>query len=640
MHFRHRDKGQLHRFKIGFFIILICSLLPLIIFPLYSRYYHQIHKTPSVTDGVLDLEGYDFSKSGPIHLDGSWEFYWNQWIITDRERNPADAFLVKIPHSWNQIQLDGDHLPGKGYASYRLLLKNCPPDESLISYIPNLGGAYRVFFNGELAAVSGNPTKDPAFTNVSLSLMLDRLSKPLPPQSEVVIEMSACHSGGLYQTPILSDSQSDYIYSSLRHNTAAMYVGLLVLILACYIYTMTVHQVKPQSLALLFLELVIFLRILVKDEFFGMIKLFAPFFQYHIVNNILLVLSLFLPSAFILWAKDFLDTQINMKTIRLTIGFELFCGIFILYYSIAGQLMLVFILFVISLIPFIYLLYKLYENLVNGVPYALSVASATMLILSSLIAAGLYASGLVIINISLYPPTAFLLAALIHVSIYLRKNQTLHLQALENAQLKLELKEKDTTLMLSQIKPHFLYNALVAIQVLCMHDPVVASEAIGKFSNYLRVNMRSINSRKPIPLSQELEHVENYAAIELLRFKDRLHIVYDLKVRDFKVPPLTIQPIVENAIKHGVCKKITGGTVTLCTYEEELVFVIEVKDNGVGFDPSTLDQKEDSYGLKNISFRLKKGMNADLRIESAPDQGTLVQIRIPKGEYGFECDHN
>ena len=89
-----------------------------------------------------------------------------------------------------------------------------------------------------------------------------------------------------------------------------------------------------------------------------------------------------------------------------------------------------------------------------------------------------------------------------------------------------------------------------------------------KFSGYLRTNMDSLTQKKPIPVSKEIEHVKNYVDIEKLRFADRLNVEYEISAENFNVPPLTIQPIVENAIKHGVNQKAEGGTVKIKTYEE------------------------------------------------------------------------
>ena len=194
-----------------------------------------------------------------------------------------------------------------------------------------------------------------------------------------------------------------------------------------------------------------------------------------------------------------------------------------------------------------------------------------------------------------------------------------------------ELEESKITIMLSQIQPHFLYNTLTSIASLCDSDPKVAKDVTINFSNYLRGNINSLSSSEMIPFEKELQHIDCYLSIEKVRFKERVEYVYDVKVKDFKVPPLTIQPIVENAVKHGICKKKEGGTIKLSTYEQEKDYVISIEDNGVGFVIG--EKKEDGrkhIGLENVESRLYKMCQGRIEIESEVNTGTKINIFIPK----------
>ena len=131
-----------------------------------------------------------------------------------------------------------------------------------------------------------------------------------------------------------------------------------------------------------------------------------------------------------------------------------------------------------------------------------------------------------------------------------------------------ELQKKQTQIMVSQIQPHFLYNTLSAIYVLCDDDPELAKETIMDFSKYLRHNMNSLNGSECVPFEQELKHTETYLAIEKLRFGPKLTVEYDIGCTDFRLPPLSLQPIAENAVKHGVRSRKDGGTVTISTYKK------------------------------------------------------------------------
>ena len=192
-----------------------------------------------------------------------------------------------------------------------------------------------------------------------------------------------------------------------------------------------------------------------------------------------------------------------------------------------------------------------------------------------------------------------------------------------------QLKDSRISIMLSQIQPHFIYNTLGTIERMCLKDPQKAFELVRNFSLYLRGNFSELDSVTPIRFTQELKHVEYYANIEKVRFPD-MNIEYDVQATDFVLPALSVQPLVENAIKHGLMRLESGGTVLIRSYETDTHFCVEVKDDGVGFDPSLpLDEKK-HVGLRNIRGRLKAMVNGQLNIESEINTGTKAVIMIPK----------
>lgn len=128
---------------------------------------------------------------------------------------------------------------------------------------------------------------------------------------------------------------------------------------------------------------------------------------------------------------------------------------------------------------------------------------------------------------------------------------------------------------------------------------------------------------------KELEHVRHYVNIEQIRFPD-MTIRFELYSGEFLLPALTIQPLVENAIKHGLMKLESGGTVMIGTCETEKYYCVSVVDNGVGFEPSILQDESKYIGIRNIRGRLEALCNGILTIESAPGKGTTALIKIPK----------
>lgn len=189
-------------------------------------------------------------------------------------------------------------------------------------------------------------------------------------------------------------------------------------------------------------------------------------------------------------------------------------------------------------------------------------------------------------------------------------------------------------LMLSQIKPHFLYNSLGAIEELCDSNPKAAREATAVFARYLRGNMNSISEEGSIPFEKELSHTRFYLELEQIRFEDALRVDYYVPCTDFLIPTLTLEPLVENAVRHGVRKNADGrGTVTIRTREYADHYEVSVMDDGPGFDPETKPDENCSHvGLQNVRERLMQVCGGTLQITSFPGKGTTAAIILPKRE--------
>lgn len=198
--------------------------------------------------------------------------------------------------------------------------------------------------------------------------------------------------------------------------------------------------------------------------------------------------------------------------------------------------------------------------------------------------------------------------------------------------LEKELRENQITLAMSQIKPHFIYNSLNSIYHLCDKDVAVAQKAISDFSDYLRRSIGAVERTTLVPFEEELNHVKTYLSLEQMRFGDDLRVEYNIGTTEFMIPTLSVQPLVENAVKHGICQREEGGgTITITVREEQNCFEIFVCDDGVGFNPDEEYQGEGTHvGIKNVRQRLEVMCNATLDVTSEPGKGTTVIIRIRK----------
>ena len=199
----------------------------------------------------------------------------------------------------------------------------------------------------------------------------------------------------------------------------------------------------------------------------------------------------------------------------------------------------------------------------------------------------------------------------------------------EKNMVEAQLKESRISIMLSQIQPHFIYNTLGTIERMCLKDPQKAFDLVRNFSLYLRGNFSELNSVTPIRFAEELKHIGYYVNIEKVRFPD-MNIEYDVEATEFVLPALSVQPLVENAIKHGLMRLESGGTVKIHSYETPTHFCVEVTDDGVGFDTEAPVDEKKHVGLRNIQGRLKAMVDGELVLESKPGAGTKAVIMIPK----------
>ena len=205
--------------------------------------------------------------------------------------------------------------------------------------------------------------------------------------------------------------------------------------------------------------------------------------------------------------------------------------------------------------------------------------------------------------------------------------------------LNAKLTESRISTMISQIQPHFIYNTLGTIEQLCITEPKEASKLVRNFSLYLRGNFSELDNAKPITFSQEMNHVKHYTDIEQVRFPD-MTIQYDLRSVEFLLPALSVQPLVENAIKHGLMGLEEGGIVTISAYETEKYYVVEVTDDGVGFDMNAGYDETKHVGIKNIRGRIEAMCGGTLTIESEIGKGTKATIRIPKEAQEYDSNNS
>ena len=192
-----------------------------------------------------------------------------------------------------------------------------------------------------------------------------------------------------------------------------------------------------------------------------------------------------------------------------------------------------------------------------------------------------------------------------------------------------EIAHERASVMVLQMRPHFIYNTLMSIYSLCNIDPQKARQVTMDFTNYLRKNFNAVASEGTVPFSTELEHTRAYLSVEQVQHEDMLLVDYDTQFTRFRLPPLTLQPLVENSVKHGIDPNSDPLHVLVKTSYTDSGIEIVVEDNGPGFDPA--DDSKPHPTLTNIRQRLEMMCSGSMEITPREGGGTVVRITIPPG---------
>lgn len=594
-------------------------------------------------DGIRQ-EGYtfDFSEAKPLtkthryYLRGNWEFYYKQLLSEQRGHSQPDC--ISVPGSWAGSPLHNMPYPNGGYASYRCYVQGLSYAKPLEIAVPNLACAYCVYVDGVLVTESGTVSDIYGETFTSPAAHKDKvyLDNGL---HEIIIEVSADSFSGLYLTPMITDYAYETAYSNAFSALRFALIGIIVyaaLVLAIFSARSKIRYFSPW-LTVLFLALT--LRMLISTEGYAVSQPLLGNLSYERMFLFSFASTFIIKLISIIYFRDELKLQVSLQSMALlSVSFLLVVigvdflpnAVYTNYYYLILQLF--------STVADLYLINKLCQSLAAGQKNAGLLCCAYLFLLIGLTVDALYTCGAMPYRCSSFMPISFALFALLITIIHARSAMVMYTNARQAKELERELEKADMAVMISQIQPHFLYNALNTIKSLIRRDPKTAEKAVIDFSYYLRGNMDSLTHSEPISFRTELQHIQYYCNIELLRFADKLKIEYDIQEDNFTVPTLSVQPLVENAIKHGVTKRPEGGTVKLSTRKDAENYIVQVSDDGVGFDPTAAlaEDGRSHVGLSNIRYRFSHMMHAEVTVDSTPSVGTTVTVYIPisqqKGE--------
>lgn len=592
-------------------------------------------KSLNTQKGVFDLSDTDIDSAEQIYLNGQWEFYYRTLLISDNTANiPASKYL-KVPDSWSNTILSDNSYPAGGYASYRAYIKNVNASQPVSLYIPNLGGAYKVFIDRRLVSSSGSFNQKNGEVVSSTSYETNPIMLNDSGEHEVIIEVGFENFSGLYLSPVLTNYNFNTYYSGAVLGLRYSFIGIMLFCAVLFLIIFVQSKPKFGSLWLPVLSFTLAVRMMISTEGYSLSQFLFFFTSYERINVFIFASTFIIKLVAIMYLKQSLNFAVSDKILvafsALFLTIAVGCGA--LPNSVYDTYTFA-LLQATSFIIDIYTYNKLCICVVKKVPNAQIYTLLYMFISLGVMVDAMYTNGLIPFKASSFMPVCFFVYVISVSVIYAKELSAIYKDAVLKKEYESELENANMSVMVSQIQPHFLYNALNTIKVLIKRDPKAAENAVIDFSYYLRGNMDSLTKTEPIPFSLELEHIKHYCGIEMIRFSDKINIQYNIGPDAFSVPTLSIQPLVENAIKHGITKRPEGGTVILSTYEDKDNYYVEVKDDGIGFDPNNYyrDDEKSHVGISITKKRLKSMLDAEMTVKSIKNKGTDITVRFPKNK--------
>ncbi|MDD3191844.1 MAG: histidine kinase [Bacilli bacterium] len=554
-------------------------------------------------------------------LDGEWEVYENQLIATDRiDISSIEKTYTTLPFS--RFLYDNEY----GYISYRLVIQDFPKGENIIVGFDDHVEGYAIYLNGVLTMTNSHLKNESGLLTL-VAEQPDYINDQ--DDLEIIIEISNYLYGytGLTRSPHLSGQERFYRSALLNFAFKAFIVGAIFFAALYQFFVLGIR--KKEKGAFCFAALSIFFALRLVFYHFPYF-FFLQAISHHtgrwgfFIHHITLYLAVF---ALYCLLKNFYEkqkqTELDQIIFYPTLSIILLS--LILPFDILSSYSPIFYLLAIIIMGLIFL-YTLIQKQKNEVNPFVSIMVLLLLL-------SLTYDLLIKQNVILYAEEmttgVYLFVALIYSSVYAFVREDEMSKVEEIVSLNKKIRDTEFTFLNSQIQSHFIYNTLNSIQSLCFTNPVKAGELIEDFSSYLRTRLEFNKMPNLLNVEDELENIRTYLNIEQERFGKRIRVEYNLLVGDFLIPPLTVQPLVENSVKHGISMKKTGGLITISTYDDPNFIYIKVADDGVGFDLKSLSEKQ-RVGTQNIRDRLRLHLNAELFINSEVGIGTVSVIQIPK----------
>lgn len=614
------------------FIVIILSLVtvffePILIFSL-SANSAKVYSQPKNINTVFDFKDYKYD--GDIFTPfGDYEFYYNQLLRTDSidEKDIIRDGTITMPNKWNGkkiIRNNTEHrLSGDGFATFRTTLKNLEPSSRINLQNKNYGNSIKVFFNGELSFSSGVLSKIQSMNNIS---PINSFTKTyiVPEDGNVIVDIEVGNSsyGGLPEVLVLKLKGSSNRFISINEAIIFFSVGLIATVfITSVLFLFSYKTDKKKFLLSAVTVLTLFLSVIFSNDgldFFFRLNMYPNYYVFQAMHY---VMTIFFFISLISLCKVSVGIEMKYLTFKRLIVVIL-STIFI--YFASQKTFLSNVATLLALIPLTYayslLLLQTKKNMsTENILYLFSFSISFGMIISD--ARFIYLP-LMIRHMSRTALFSIILA-LVSIASYIYQYISLYKDTREREKVYAEnVKLKEETLK-QEIKPHYLFNTLSVIKHTYHQNIQEGDKMVALFSKSFRDSI-DIMSKDLVPFERELEMVVQYLDLENARFKKKFDLILDIDFDDFMIPPLTIEPIVENSVKYSRVNEKEDGYIQISCHLDDNIVNIIIEDNGIGFDKSQV--KSTSLGQNNLRERLKLHLDANVDVDSSIGKGCKTTI--------------
>jgi two-component system LytT family sensor kinase len=617
------------------YVICIGSMACIFLYWVFFNFappYQAVH-IPEITGGVLNLKEQDLKKEGGVLLDGEWEFYWNSLKspgdFADARAPEENRIYMKVPGYWNGKDVEGKRLSGDGYATYRLTVRFDRPVRQLAIKVDAVFSSYRMWIGNKEVLSCGTTGASAESSKAGMEALLAFYDAGEAGETEIQILIQVSNfiggKGGILKSVTMGTVKQ--IQNIRQRNLMTDVFIFSSTIFMGFFYLLLFNFRKKERYVLYFGILCVLISL--RSLFLGELCIYSLLSGYDPVALFkfsFFILAFALPLFVVYYDKMFpYEMPGSFKRITSALGSVFIISVFFLpyryvYWILYGFEAYTLFVFVLLGIITVNLIRKRREGfMIVGIGSVIILLSALNDMLSDLLA----------IQGKFYTTKGLFVFMMLQCLLLSRRFAG-------SQRIAEQFQEAEIRSLQAQIKPHFLFNSITTIAYWIQKDAPKAHSLLLDLSDYMRSRFSFGSSDDMVEFQDEMYHVKSYLNLQQARLEGRLKVIFDIDPDiKVKIPALLIQPIVENALKHGILPGNEGGILKISAVCRKRCLTVVIEDNGAGMAPERLkdllDEKVPGYGIgvRNVNKRLQHFYGRTLAVESEEGKGTTVKMEIP-----------